>query len=437
MEQGTTMKTTQMEILAACQRSGEAIDEILRQADQLALRTRRLAELLRSSWPSSPLYACFLEVLGHADLAVVDGDGDPHPEWAEPLRILLRIDPAACTPRKAADLIKLPPGLKLSGYALATEEIRFRAHCWGVLALAVPKQSSGERLTAARLLLTVCSGQLAARLEAEARDQECRVLQQELAAQFCLASTGELAGPLAHEFNNFLNIVLLHVALLGADIPAKLRAELTQLQRQGTSMTALVKQFQQYRRRRQPPQQPVDLNEVIRDTARALTGSAAETNQALLIKLPPSSKIESAGQANPVPLELILAPHLPSILGSAADMRRLCTFLLTNAAAAAAPVGGKVTIQTEARNTKVVLRVEDTGPSLSAESLNQLFEPAAAGRAGTNSLELAACETLVRRWQGKIYGESRPGGGLILIVDLLRTGERGALARIIHQAHFH
>ena len=417
-----------MEILAVCQRSGEAIDEILRQAGPLALRSARLAEMLRSSWPSSPLYACLLERRGQAELAVVDEGGEPRPEWAALLRDLFRLDPAAHTPRKPAELVKLPQGLKLSGSVLAVEEILFRKHGWGVLALAVPKNASADRLTAARLLLNVVGGQLAAQLDAEAREQQLEALRKELAAQFLLASTGELAGPLAHEFNNFLNIVLLHVALLGADLPAKLRGELTELHRQGTVMTALVKQFQHYRRRQQLPQQPVDLNEVIRDTARALTGAAADTDQPLFIKLPPSSKIESAGQSHPVPLELVLARHLPPIFGSAADLRRLCTFLLTNAAAAAAPVGGKVTIQTESQNSKHVLRVEDTGPTPSAESLHQLFEPAIAGRPGTNTLELAACETLVRRWQGKIYGDSRPGGGLIIIVELLQFSQDGTRA---------
>ena len=49
----------------------------------------------------------------------------------------------------------------------------------------------------------------ATRLETEAEERHLQRLQRELEAQSWLATTGELAGPLVHEFNNFLNIVLL------------------------------------------------------------------------------------------------------------------------------------------------------------------------------------------------------------------------------------
>jgi signal transduction histidine kinase len=419
-----------MELLAACRRSGEAIDAILQQAEPLPLRTSRLADLLRSFWPSSPLYACLLKGRNQAEVGVVDESGRTRSEWAEQLRHALMeravalipapTVPGSRTKRKPGDLVKLPETLQLPGYALAVEAIVFRAHRWGVLALAVSKNAPADRLTAVQLLLAICSEQLAARLDAEAQQQERQALEKELAGQSGLASTGELAGPLAHEFNNFLNIVLLHVALLEADIPEKLRADLTELHRQGTSMTSLVKQFQQYRRRQQPPPQSVDVNGVVQETARALAIAPTDANQGLVIKLPLPNKIESSGLGQPdqAPLDLVLAPRLPAVLGSSADLRRLCSFLLTNAAAAAAPVGGKVMIQTEFQDNKVLLRIEDAGPSHSPESLSQIFEPGAAGRTGTNRLELAACETLVRRLQGKIRCANRPGGGLILIVEL-------------------
>jgi signal transduction histidine kinase len=211
----------------------------------------------------------------------------------------------------------------------------------------------------------------------------------------------------------------LHIALLETEIPEKLRGDLTELRRQGASMTSMVKQFQQYRRRQQSVQQPADVNRSVLAAARSLAGSPADSDQGLVIRLPPSYKIENT-ELRPaaVPLELLLAPNLPLVLGSATDLKRLCIFLLTNAAAATATVGGKVTARTELGNNLVLLRVEDTGPSVSPELLLQLLEPAGAGRAGTNSLELAACETLVRRLHGKIRCEERVQGGLSVLVEL-------------------
>jgi signal transduction histidine kinase len=96
---------------------------------------------------------------------------------------------------------------------------------------------------------------------------------------------------------------------------------------------------------------------------------------------------------------------------------RLCTFLLTNAAAVA-PDGGGVTVRTESAGEWVLLRIEDSGPVVAPELLPHLFEPAGAGREGTNRLEMAACRTIVRRLQGRIHAENRRTEGVTVVVDL-------------------
>ena len=452
------MDATLSEVLAALDGSRDKVSAILRLADNSALRAPRLAETLRTFWPSSPLYACLLEEENGSHLCVLDGSGERRPEWDDLVRVALN-QPGKGRGRKPSDLITLPKTLKLSGFALLAEEISSRqpsvpkdaasqnrtwlpslasfanwglgtkgseashgerGHRWGVLALAVPRNAVAEVLAVARIVLTVCGEQLAAGLQSKVQEDELHLLQRELEGQSWLANTGELSGPLTHEFNNFLNIVLLHVALLEAEIPEKLRPELMELRRQGAGITSLVKQFQQYRRRLQPVQNPIDVNRAVLDAIRILTGPQSEPTGELLLKLPPSSKIESAGLGRPVtvPLHLALAPTLPRILGSATDLRRLCIFLLTNAAAAAGQVAGSITIRTESADNNVLLRVEDMGPSLPAELLPQCFEPATAGREGTNSLELAACETIVRRLQGKIRCENRAEGGVVVTVGL-------------------
>src|SRR5438067_11831786 len=59
----------------------------------------------------------------------------------------------------------------------------------------------------AQRVARLTEGLLAARLELE----EQEALRQELAASRTLADVGEVAAPVAHEFNNFLNALLLHV----------------------------------------------------------------------------------------------------------------------------------------------------------------------------------------------------------------------------------
>ena len=98
-------------------------------------------------------------------------------------------------------------------------------------------------------------------------------------------------------------------------------------------------------------------------------------------------------------------------------MKRLCVFLIRNAAAAAATNGGMVIVRTAREAGKVILRVEDAGPAIAPEVLPHLFEPAAAGREGTSALELAACKTLARRLQGVLRAENLDKGGAAFIVE--------------------
>jgi C4-dicarboxylate-specific signal transduction histidine kinase len=121
---------------------------------------------------------------------------------------------------------------------------------------------------------------------------------------------------------------------------------------------------------------------------------------------------------NEVPVRLALAPKLPMISASSTDLQYLCTFLLRNAAAAVAPNGGDITVRTASAVGNVSLRVDDTGPPIAPEMLPRLFEPSFICRAGTNSLELAACKSLVKRLKGKIHGMNQPGGGVSIQVEL-------------------
>ena len=67
---------------------------------------------------------------------------------------------------------------------------------------------------------------------------------------------------------------------------------------------------------------------------------------------------------------------------------------------------------------RALLRVADNGPSLPGEALSTLFDPSNPGREGTNSLELAACESLARRYLGKLRASERPGGGVVITLEL-------------------
>jgi signal transduction histidine kinase len=211
-----------------------------------------------------------------------------------------------------------------------------------------------------------------------------------------LADLAELSRPVAHEFNNFLNALLLHLAALESELPKRLRSDLVELRAQGIKIGGMVKQFQQYRNREEAPSRPTDLNQAV--------------NQV----------VEMLGPRLPE-LTLSLAPELPLVSATYVALKQLCTWLLSNAAAALPPCGGHIWVKTLSANEYVQLRVEDTGSAIAAELLADVFNPLTTSREGTNPLELGACQALARRLHGKIECANRAEGGVAMILSLLAS----------------
>jgi len=203
------------------------------------------------------------------------------------------------------------------------------------------------------------------------------------------ALLGELTGSVAHEFNNILNNIMLHLAVLEQKgLPPELKAETAQLKQSGRQAAALVRQLQQYNQERQPPLEPVDQNQLVRDTVDAT-----------------------------VPTDL--AADLPPVLGNPTDLKRLVR-LLVNHCQAAAP--GSVRVRSERSSFGVALHVADDGPTVEPELLAKQFHPFVVSRPGSDGVRLTVCKNLVRRLQGIIRGENGPSGGMVYVVELRAAG---------------
>ncbi|UGQ11992.1 HAMP domain-containing histidine kinase [Yinghuangia sp. ASG 101] len=111
--------------------------------------------------------------------------------------------------------------------------------------------------------------------------------------------------------------------------------------------------------------------------------------------------------------------------GSAALIPRMVTNLVQNAIVHNLPTGGTVTVHTEPGPDSAVLRVENTGPTLTPESLPTLTEPFQRGteRVRTDEhagvgLGLAIVHSIVRAHNGTLQLTPRPSGGLTVTVRL-------------------
>ena len=213
----------------------------------------------------------------------------------------------------------------------------------------------------------------------------------DLADLEALANVGEIVGPVTHEFNNLLNTLLLQIAVLEHSAPNGLREEIAGLKQHGRAAAALIRIVQQYRRQVSAEAPPHDLNE-------AATAAVAA--------------LEAGPKPPDVTLRFTPAASLPSVRAAAADLKRLLTFLLTNAVVSG---GNQVAVRTEPCEYGAALLVEVYGASVDAAFVSRLSAPTLSPRDGAPGLELAAARSLVRRLGGNLTAEQCDGGARVTV----------------------
>jgi signal transduction histidine kinase len=227
-----------------------------------------------------------------------------------------------------------------------------------------------------------------------------------------LADLGELAGPLIHEVNNYLNNLTLHLALLQQQAPGgPLSEDLQSLRRQASHVGAQLQRFQRHRHGAPPSPARVRVDEVVAEAAAELTAHPQEGHNGVPILV----DLDGEPADGRIALKLALAPEVAPVQGQAADLRRLCRFLLRNAVRSGAST---VTAAVSCHDGRVEVTVEDTGADLTATQATRIFDPGHECREGMCCLELAACRSIVRRLQGRIEARPRSGGGLLVVVSL-------------------
>jgi len=254
--------------------------------------------------------------------------------------------------------------------------------------LAVTLSALGERVGELEGILAIVRDITAQ------REMEAKLLQSQK-----LTALGQLAGGIAHEFNNLLQAILGYAQLMGKnpENAELIRRGLGVMETAATGGSETVRRIQEFARLR-PDEAfiPLDLNEVIRS--------------ALAITLP---RWEQQVSQRGVPLELHLAlAPLPPILGRPAALAEVITNLILNAIDAM-PAGGDLTIATRREGTdRVVCTVTDTGVGMPEAVRRRVFEPffTTKGQTGTG-LGLSICYSAVTRHRGEIRVESQEGRG--------------------------
>lgn len=238
-----------------------------------------------------------------------------------------------------------------------------------------------------------------------------RLLEEQLRQAQKLEAVGQLAGGVAHDFNNILASMTLQLDLLeleaqGGHPPGD---GLREIRKAALRAAGLTRQLLMFSRRTQPQIRSLDLNAVAADLMKMLSRLIGEN----------------------VELRLNAAPALPHILADAGMVEQVLMNLVVNARDAM-PRGGRLTIATDAvrcpeavptapgrtAGTCVRLIVEDTGCGMSDEVKKHLYEPFFTTKEvghGTG-LGLATIHGIVEQHRGWIEVESTVGQGTRFVV---------------------
>ncbi|HLG93635.1 MAG TPA: response regulator [candidate division Zixibacteria bacterium] len=231
----------------------------------------------------------------------------------------------------------------------------------------------------------------------EAAHRSLSAAQERLLESERLVALKEMAGGMAHDFNNVLGAVIGRVQLLLAQpLDDRVARALRQIEASSQEAARTVARLQEFTRDRQEESpEPVDMVSVARE-AIELTRPAWR------------DRIGSAG--GPIELELDLKPTAP-VLGNFSELVEVAANLITNAADAL-PNGGKIIVSTSQKEEEVFLSVRDNGTGMSPEVKSKIFFPffTTKGKRGTG-LGLSVAYGVITRHRGEIVVQSGEGKG--------------------------
>lgn len=230
-----------------------------------------------------------------------------------------------------------------------------------------------------------------------------------------LEAVGQLAGGVAHDFNNILTTIVgaSHLAALDAPEGSDLAQEIDQIEIAARRAQSLVRELLTFARREPGKRQPVLLDEIVSEVLMLLRAS-----------IPPL--VELRYTANAAPL---------TVLGDPTHLHQIIMNLCRNAAEAMTGATGivEVTVTDDAppedmardRVAWVRLQVRDNGPGMQPQTLKHLFDPFFTTKPlGKGSgLGLAVVFGLVEEMEGVITVDSAPGAGARFDIYLPRANE--------------
>jgi PAS domain S-box-containing protein len=218
-----------------------------------------------------------------------------------------------------------------------------------------------------------------------------------------MEALGQLTGGLAHDFNNFLTVIMGHLQLMMDSSPEQAAQHVEQAMSAATNGAELTKRLMAFARQQQLAPQNVRVNSLLQSTAPLLARAVGEAVNVRVVEMAEDARV------------LIDPSQLQSALIN-----------IANHASPAMPRGGTLTIEAQpiyldthyaernpdvAPGNYVMIAVTDTGTGLQSDALETIFQPAFERGAAGVGFGLSAVYGFVKQSGGHVTVYSEVGHG--------------------------
>ncbi len=214
-----------------------------------------------------------------------------------------------------------------------------------------------------------------------------------------LASLGKLAAGVAHEINNPLTGILTNSSLLLEDLPADdpRREDVEVMVHETIRCREIVKRLLDFARQTKPQKRLADINALIENIILLVRNQASFRNILIEKKL----------------------DEIPEVLVDPDQIQQVFVNIILNAAEAMTK-GGVLTVTsgTSSSGEYLVIKIADTGPGISEEVRERIFDPFYTTKEHGTGLGLSISYGIVEQHGGTISVESSLGKGSTFVIQL-------------------
>jgi PAS domain S-box-containing protein len=231
-----------------------------------------------------------------------------------------------------------------------------------------------------------------------------------------LRSLGELAGGVAHDFNNVLSAILGRAQLLKMQFkppPGKqekrksmldLIKSLEIIEKASSDGAETVRRIQEFARRRSDDKDftQVNINELLDNVLEFTAVRWRNEAEAKGIRIHIEKEFST----------------LPTTSGSAAELREVFTNIINNALDAM-PQGGSIQIKTFKKNNHISIKIKDTGVGIPEDIRNRIFDPFFTTKGvQSTGLGMSTSYGIINRHKGTISVDSNEGKGTTFTINI-------------------